>query len=174
MANLPETLESPVELSLVSGVASTGAGCNPSEIAIRVNGVPAPQGSKRSFGNGRMVEVSKRVEPWRQDVKLDSRNQYKGLPFADPVFMKIIFWLPRPKGHYRTGRFAGQLKPNAPVYCPSTPDLDKLCRSTLDGLSAKCGGCIIADDSIVVAIQAEKRYATDAESCGALITVSYA
>ena len=105
---------------------------------------------------------------------LASRDQYKGLPFSDPVFMKIIFWLPRPKGHYRTGRFAGQLKPNAPVYCSSTPDLDKLCRSTLDGLSAKCGGCIIADDSIVVAIQAEKRYATDAESCGALITVSYA
>ena len=148
----------------------------PDTYQFRIYGAAAPQGSKRHLGRGILVEASKRVAPWRQDVMLQTRQQYNGLPLSEPVSMSIIFWLARPKNHYRTGKHAGELKPNAPTHSTSAAqgDIDKLCRSTLDGLSAKCGGCIIADDSIVVAIQAEKRYATDAESCGALITVSHA
>lgn len=33
-----------------------------------VFGLPAPQGSKRHVGEGRMVESSKRVKPWRRQV----------------------------------------------------------------------------------------------------------
>ena len=33
-----------------------------------VLGLPAPQGSKTHIGNGRMVESSKRVKPWRRQV----------------------------------------------------------------------------------------------------------
>jgi len=146
----------------------------PATCQFRIYGAAAPQGSKRHLGRGILVESSKRVAPWRQDVMLQTRQQYDGPPLIGPVSMRIIFWLTRPKGHYRTGRHAGQLKANAPTHSTSAAqgDIDKLCRSTLDGLSAKCGGCIIADDSIVVAIQAEKRYATDKEGCGALITVA--
>ena len=39
------------------------------EIFIPVIGIPAPQGSKRHVGHGIMIENSKRVKPWRQDVK---------------------------------------------------------------------------------------------------------
>ena len=87
--------------------------------------------------------------------------------------MSITFWLPRPKGHYRTGKFAGQLKPTAPEHSTSCAagDLDKLIRCTLDGLSAKCGGVVIADDSLVVRLSSEKRYVTEAEGCGATIQV---
>lgn len=142
-------------------------------IELRIHGLPAPQGSKRSLGNGIMVESSKRVKPWRQDVKLDSREQYKGQPIVDPVSIEITFYLPRPQAHYRTGKFAGQLKPTAPTHSTSCAqgDIDKLVRSTLDGLSAKAGGCVIADDSLVVALTCEKRYVTDAEGCGAVIRV---
>ena len=38
-------------------------------LTITVHGTPAPQGSKRHVGNGVMVESSKKVKPWRQDVK---------------------------------------------------------------------------------------------------------
>ena len=44
-------------------------------------------------------------------------------------------------------------------------------RSTLDGLSAKAGGCVIKDDALVVKLSCEKRYVTDAEGCGAIIRV---
>jgi len=143
-------------------------------INLRVNGLPAPQGSKKHVGNGVMIESSKRVKPWRQDVKLDTRDQYKGPLLTGPVSIDITFWLPRPKSHYRTGKFAGQLKPNAPTHSTSAlaGDIDKLVRCTLDGLSAKCGGVIIADDSLVVTLTCEKRYVTLTERCGASICVT--
>jgi crossover junction endodeoxyribonuclease RusA len=142
-------------------------------IELRIRGLPAPQGSKRHVGRGIMVESSKRVAPWRQDVKLDSLDQYKGQPIDGPVAIEIIFWLPRPQGHYRTGKYAGQLKPNAPSHSTSCAqgDIDKLVRSTLDGLSVKAGGCIIRDDSLVVMLRVEKRYVTNSEGCGAYIRV---
>ena len=37
-------------------------------LTFRVYGTPAPQGSKRHVGRGVMVESSKKVAPWRQDV----------------------------------------------------------------------------------------------------------
>ena len=120
-----------------------------------------------------MVESSRRAKPWRQDVKADSRAQYKGPVLAGPLFVEIIFWLPRPKSHYRTGKFAGELKPNAPTHSVSSGsgDLDKLIRCTLDGLQAKCGGTVFEDDSQVVALVAEKRYVTATSTCGATIHI---
>jgi hypothetical protein len=41
----------------------------PNSLTFVVYGLPAPQGSKRSLGNGILVESSKAVRPWRQDVK---------------------------------------------------------------------------------------------------------
>jgi len=118
-----------------------------------------------------MLESSKKAKPWRQDVKLDSRRQYKDVPLTGPVEMEIVFWLPRPKSHFRTGRHAGELKPNAPSHSTSAGqgDIDKLARCTLDGLSAKCGGSVIADDSLVVKLSLEKRYVTATEGVGATI-----
>ena len=37
-------------------------------ITFHVSGTPAPQGSKRHVGGGRMIESSKKVEPWREAV----------------------------------------------------------------------------------------------------------
>ena len=70
-------------------------------IEIRVYGRPAPQGSKKSLGNGIMVESSKWVRPWRQDLMIQTRDQYKGKPMTGPLEMEIIFWFPRPQTHYR-------------------------------------------------------------------------
>ena len=122
-----------------------------------------------------MLESSKRAKPWRQDVKLDSRAQFTGPLITGPVFMSIVFYVPSPKGHYRTidKRVSDVIKDNAPGYSTSCGDgdIDKLVRCTLDGLSAKCGGCVIADDSLVVRLSCEKRYVTKTEACGACITV---
>jgi len=122
-----------------------------------------------------MLESSKRAKPWRQDVKLDSRAQYTGPLINGPVFMSIVFYVPRPKGHYKTinKQVSNVIKDNAPVYSTSCGDgdIDKLIHCNLDGLSATSGGCVIADDSLVVRLSSEKRYVTHAEACGAAITV---
>lgn len=121
------------------------------ELAIRVHGVPAPQGSKRHVGNGVMVESSKRVKPWREAVKYAALDALgTDAPIPGPVCLGVTFLLPRPKGHYRTGRNAHMLREGAPWYPAGKPDLDKLLRSTMDGLGE---AAVWRDDSQVVRIE---------------------
>lgn len=74
-----------------------------------VLGLPAPQGSKRHVGEGRMVESSKRVKPWRRQVAAAYRDHDFGDVLDGPVSVTVDFYLPRPKSHYGTGRNAGAL-----------------------------------------------------------------
>lgn len=142
-------------------------------IAFDVVGTPAPQGSKRGFVvNGRavLVESSKKVKPWRQDVVAaaqDAAFEHGWVPPAGPVRVDITFWLPRPKYHYRTGARSNELKPNAPVFCDKKPDKDKLERATSDALTTSG---VIRDDAQIVAGFVEKRYANAATGCRIAIT----
>ena len=115
------------------------------EIFIPVIGVPAPQGSKRHVGNGIMIENSKRVKPWRQDVKEAALNYYDGEVIDQAVEVEIIFMFARPKSHYGTGKNSRKLKPSAPVFVTSKGkgDLEKLERSTYDALSQSSGGSVL-------------------------------
>lgn len=144
-------------------------------VELRIRGLPAPQGSKRHVGRGILVESSPKVKPWRQDIVTQSWEQYKGEPLTGPLEMEIIFWFPRPQTHYRVigGELSNVIKDNKPTHTTSCldGDLDKVVRSTLDGLSAKAGGCVIQDDSLVVKLSCEKRYVTESESCGAYVRV---
>ena len=112
------------------------------EITIRVVGIPAPQGSKTLTRWGAMIEASKKVKPWRTDVKEAALECYNSGALNLPVRADIEFVFPRPKSHYGTGKNADVLKPSAPKYCTSrgNGDIDKLARSTLDGLSVSAGG----------------------------------
>mgnify|MGYP003136777482 FL=1 len=145
-------------------------------IRIRAFGIPAPQGSKRYVGNGYMKESSQKVQPWRESVRVASSKSYEGNPIEMPVSIAAHFVFPRPKSHYRTGKFAGLLKPDAPQYSTShsNGDLDKLLRSTFDGLSFSCGGSVLKDDSLVVSVEASKRYSASDEPPGAFIYVRLA
>jgi len=129
-------------------------------VKFRVNGIPAPQGSKRHVGGGIMIESSKAVKPWREAVRTETQRALENgsEPFAkgQPVMVWLNFWLPRPKGHYGTGRNAAVIKPSAPQIPVVQPDLDKLQRAVLDGL--KSGGAY-ADDCQVACIVAGKEYA---------------
>ena len=124
---------------------------------------PAPQGSKRHVGGGRMVESSAKVRPWREAVRQEALAT--GLPItAQPVFLRLSFTFARPKGHRNA---KGQLRPSAPVDHITRPDLDKLCRSTLDGLT----GVLFCDDSQVAFMVASKAYALPGELEGCTIEI---
>ena len=139
-------------------------------IEITVVGLPAPQGSKRLVGKV-MLESSKKVQPWRQDVKQAVLNQYNGPPIERAVFIEIEFRFQRPKGHFNT---KGELRPKAPEHLISRGqgDIDKLIRATLDALSISTGGSLLADDSLVVQVIGIKRYCVGPELPGALIFVN--
>lgn len=102
-----------------------------------------------------------------------SGRAYKGEVITNPVRVEIDFFFPRPKGHYRTGKYSDLLKANAPIYAFShgQGDLDKLLRSTIDALSFVTGGCVIRDDCLVVSISASKQYCNAITPPGAAIRV---
>lgn len=130
-------------------------------IVIEVRGQPAPQGSKRPvrLGNGKigMVESSKAVGPWREAVRAECQRVMKAEdgPLDGAVAVSVTFTVARPRGHFGTGRNAHMVKDSAPSYPAARPDLDKMLRAVLDGLTV---GGAWADDSQVVRIGAEKLY----------------
>jgi len=132
-----------------------------------VFGLPAPQGSKRHMGNGIMVESSKAVSPWRQDVK---HAAIACIPHdwntASPMVLSVVFRFKRPAG--QIGKKG--VKPSAPAHCTSgrNGDLSKLVRSTEDALT----GVAYDDDRQIVTVSAQKRYCTADEPQGAIITLT--
>ena len=142
---------------------------------IVVRGKPAPQGSKVSFRNGYMKEASPFLMPWRNQIVSACIEQKinNSEIIEQPVEIFIDFLFHRPLAHYGTGRNEGNLKPSAPQYptTRTTGDIDKLCRSTLDGLSIPSGGILLRDDSLVVNLRAKKSFATKGGFQGAFIHV---
>lgn len=140
-----------------------------SALRIRVIGQPAPQGSKRHVGGGRMVESSKAVKPWREAVKWaagEAVADSNGLRYpTGPVNVTVDFTFRRPRNHYRTGRFADLLRDDAPELVDTKPDIDKLLRSTFDALT---DAGVWRDDSQVAVVIATKSYG----DAGALIHVT--
>jgi crossover junction endodeoxyribonuclease RusA len=87
-------------------------------------------------------------------------------PILGAVELRLGFDLPRPAGHYGTGRNAAVLKPSAPVHPITVPDLDKLVRCVSDAIT---DARLWADDSQVVSLVTAKRYG---EQPGVHITVT--
>lgn len=116
---------------------------------FEVIGLPAPQGSKRHVGGGRMVEMSKKVGPWRDAVAHAARDVMAGAdPLDGPLVLLVDFRMPMPASRRKADRERGW------KWADRQPDLDKLVRSTLDGLTA---GGMIVDDARVVSIDARMR-----------------
>ena len=116
-------------------------------IMFRVNGLPAPQGSKRHVGNGRMIEASKKVGPWREAVK-QAVSLLPLEPLDGPLEISMVFYLPKPK----------TVKRELPIV---PPDLDKLVRGLFDALTI---AGVWQDDALVVSIVDTKKAYADADN----------
>tara|TARA_R110000796_G_scaffold39383_4_gene98283 strand:+ start:11807 stop:12196 length:390 start_codon:yes stop_codon:yes gene_type:complete len=123
-------------------------------LLFRVNGLPAPQGSKRYVGNGIMIEASKKVAPWRAAVK-EAAALLDITPFDGPLFIDVQFFLQRPKTVKRE-------RPTVP------PDLDKLIRGLFDALTI---ANVWIDDALVVEVTSSKSYETDDEPPGCIVFI---
>lgn len=113
------------------------------QLSIVVYGSPAPQGSKRFVGRnkqgrGIMVESSKRVKPWREDVKAAALAARNGAaPIDSAVIVRMVFTVPKPSSAPKSRR----------TYAMRKPDLSKLVRSTEDAL---VDAGVLADDARIV------------------------
>jgi Holliday junction resolvase RusA-like endonuclease len=136
-------------------------------VAFTVHGIPQPAGSKRAFQNrhtGRIVvtDDAKRSRPWKTDVTEAAAVAMLGAPLLDgPLLLELRFWMPRPKGHYGTGRNAGQVRASAPRFPAVKPDVLKLARAVEDALT----GIVYRDDAQIVTETLEKAYTSAQARC---------
>lgn len=139
-----------------------------------VPGRPVPQGSKTAFvskSTGRPIVVDKdvRLPQWRMKVTTYAMDML-GItpPLEGPVGIRIIFTLDRPKSHFGTGKNATKVKPSAPPFPATMPDIDKLIRAILDGLT---DARVWLDDGQVVWCQATKVWSDDKFAAGAYLSI---
>ena len=93
-------------------------------------------------------------EMWLQIAKHRPKR-----PLAGDIYLKTIFYMPRPKHHYRTGKYKHLLKDSYKdvIYHSYRPDLDNLVKMIADILQPQ----MICDDSQICILQAEKIYGTE-------------
>jgi Holliday junction resolvase RusA-like endonuclease len=129
----------------------------PRSVSFTVAGLPAPQGSKRAFVNHRtgkavvMEMAGAKLSDWRSAVRDTAVGVMLGMapgaargPLTGPLSVSLAFTLPKPKSAPKTRR----------TWPDKRPDLDKLVRATLDGLT----GPLFADDAQVILLEAGKLY----------------
>lgn len=128
-----------------------------------VAGEPRPQGSKTPVRMGnriRLIESSgsstKKHADWRKTLKETAIGVWKKPPIDGPCSIKLEFYLPRPKARTKER------------YSSVKPDIDKLCRSVLDGLS---DADVLRNDSRVSQLNATKYYANDPSEIGVWIEI---
>ena len=132
-----------------------------SAISFTVPGKPAPQGSKRHVGNGRMIESSTEVGPWRERIAIAAHNAMRAAGqqmLGCAVDVRLDFVMPRPKSTPKTTPPASK-----------RPDIDKLARAALDAITS----VLICDDSQVTGLRATKRLALPDENPGLEVTVTW-
>lgn len=156
---------------------------------------PAPQGSKSAFmvkdpRDKHLPKHKQRNHPWARPTMTESSGvrvkayrkaltrAFKAHPpvegkLVGPVETRLSFVLPRPKDHYRTGRFRAILRDDKPRWKWAWPsgrgDLDKLIRAVHDAL--KSGGWY-GDDVQVCRIVAQVSWCPPDEPPRTLVVVS--
>lgn len=117
--------------------------------------LPKPQGSKKIVGPYRMADATN-VSEWRNAVIKTGATEYGDRePCDEPIVAIIDFFLPRPKSLAKK-----YLHPKR------KPDIDKLIRSTFDGLTL---AGVITDDSRIVHLTTSKQFVTPDQPVGAFI-----
>jgi Holliday junction resolvase RusA-like endonuclease len=118
-------------------------------IAFTVRGTPVPQGSAKPFiagGRARLATKSAPLMAWRTAIATAAGTAMGDRPvLTGPLSVRATFHLPRPVS-----------APKRIVVPATRPDVDKLVRALLDGVT----GVAIADDALVVQLVAGKRYGT--------------
>jgi Holliday junction resolvase RusA-like endonuclease len=120
---------------------------------IVIEGAPIAKKRPRFARRGQFVQTYNDQETEEGKWLLLAKGQVKDL-FQGPLKVKMLFAMPRPKGHFGTGKNAAKLKPSAPQQHTKKPDLDNLVKFAKDCLN----GVAWRDDSQVFELEARKIY----------------
>jgi len=123
-----------------------------------VNGEPKAQPRCKASRFTKGVYDPGTANGWKNAITLELRR-HMGDAITDALKVDTVFYFPRPKSHYGTGKNAGKLKASAPKYHTKVPDIDNLQKAVYDSLSVKIGIGVWKDDSQIVTGKPEKLYA---------------
>lgn len=133
-------------------------------LSFYVAGIPVGKGSMKAFYVPKInrcvvTNDSSKSKPWASTISVEAAAAVTGSDWqcvqAGGMDVRLTFNMPRPQGHYGSGKNKGVLKLSSPSAHVTKPDIDKLTRLTLDALK----GIVWNDDSQVVDLQAFKNYA---------------
>ena len=139
---------------------------DPVSFSFSVPGKPQQKGSKQAF-----ARMGKNGKPFATLVDsnkeaMNHQNWIKACALAEvpldwerdgPVKVSIYFQFERPKSHLLK---SGELRKGAPEHHVSKPDIDKLVRTVLDGLT----GVLFNDDSQVRCLLVWKGYGNESKT----------
>jgi len=128
------------------------------QLCFFVAGEPATKGSYKIFRNGGFVNANPRTKDWEMRVAHECQAALGSWPscYDGAVIIECDFRLPRPKS-----------LPKKVLHHIKKPDLDKLMRAVLDGMT----GIAIKDDSQVIWLGGGKRYADEEFPMGVTVQV---
>ena len=119
---------------------------------ILIQGDPKPQARPRASRRGNHIHMYSPKTEWRKHCT-EQLSRFS-ITFDKAICLRLIFYMPRPKNHYRTGKFSELLKDSAPSFHTKKPDVDNLSKAVLDAMT---DAGILSDDSIVVSYTHLKR-----------------
>ena len=124
------------------------------KILFKVLGNPQHQKRHRHVKAGKFTRTYDPSAKDKKDFLLQAMQYKPKSPILGEVHIKVWFCMPRPKSHYRTGKFVGVLKDSAPLWHTSRPDIDNICKFIFDSLN----GVFWKDDSQICQVTAYKIY----------------
>ena len=140
------------------GAATHAVPVTETAVEFFIPGIPVQQGSKSGFSRVGSTSVqmtdqnAKNLKPWRHTVATQAD---RGVTFDCPVSVELTFVMPKPK------------RPRWRVPAVK-PDIDKLTRALLDGLT---DGGLVADDARVVRLLCVEEYAEADNPVGVHVAV---
>jgi Holliday junction resolvase RusA-like endonuclease len=141
-------------------------------VAFKAYGLAKPGGSKRGFVNRKTGAViitdtsGKPGKDWRAVVATAGAEAQGDRPLLrGPLDVTIAFTVPRPKGHFRTGKNSDLVRDAVPRFPEGRPDVLKLARAVEDALT----GVVWQDDAQIVTEWLSKRYG---EPAGVFVSVA--
>jgi len=139
-----------------------------------VSGDPKPQPRPRAFarrmGNAIRAGVyeSGGADGWKACVAVQANMFRPQVPLSGALSVTLLFRMPRPKGHYGTGRNATVLKLASPLNHECKPDLDNLAKAVLDAMTV---GGWWGDDCQITDLRVRKEWAGVGQLAGCGIEI---
>ena len=126
--------------------------------SITIKGIPKALKRHRFTKTGRVYDPNTKDKNIFKAKMLEFRPK---TPIEGTISLSLIFTMPRPKSHYKTGKNKNVLKDNAPFYHTIKPDVDNLIKMVADCMN----GVFFEDDKQIAYVTALKIYGNSPSTC---------